>query len=67
MKRLPTLTSIRLERLKGRLPLQALSTETGISMSRLSMAERGRAALTAEEEARRRDAIKRFAKTGDAL
>lgn len=66
MFQLPTLTPLRVERLKARVPLQILSSEAGIAMATLSLAERNEATLSQEQEKRRRAALKKLARTGAA-
>lgn len=57
---LPVFTAARLERVKARIPLTRLSVETGIPLVYLSQYERGLRNLLPEQEARRRDAIRRL-------
>lgn len=51
----------RMERVRVGAPIYLVSQVSGISSGRISMAERGFADLTPDEEQRRKDALKRIA------
>ncbi len=57
---LASLSDLRLERLQARVPLVALSAESGVPLVTLSEAERDIRQLTAEQERRRSDALARL-------
>jgi len=60
-RRLHPLTDDRLERLRHRVPLIALSVESGIPLSALSLAERGLRPLSSTRSQLRDEALKRLA------
>lgn len=62
MKSLPRLTSLRIERLRARVPILQLCAESGIGMEKLSRAERGLVDLAPNEERGRREALLRLKK-----
>jgi hypothetical protein len=57
---LSVFTPAREERMRARVPLTALSVETGIPLVYLSQYERGLRNLSPEDEARRRRALRRL-------